>query len=90
MLKKDVEVLLKLNNLSPEEEHKLHDIYEKNRQKQLSREEYVFDQGVEKGIEKRLEKDKLESARSMLADGFPPATISKYIKLTIEEIEQLR
>lgn len=37
----------------------------------------------------KAENDKLESARSMLSDGFPPATISKHLKLSIDVIKSL-
>jgi len=38
----------------------------------------------------KAEAEKLESVKSMLADGFPPSTIAKHIKLSIEEIEKLK
>jgi len=33
--------------------------------------------------------EKLESAKSMLSDGFSPSTISKHLKISIQEIEKL-
>ena len=38
----------------------------------------------------KAETEKLESAKNMLADGFPPSTVAKYIKLSIEEIKALK
>ena len=38
----------------------------------------------------KAEAEKLESAKSMLEDGFPPSTIAKHIKLSIEEIKAIK
>ena len=38
---------------------------------------------------KKFDAEKLESAKSMLSDGFPPSVISKHLKLSIEEIDKL-
>ena len=52
-----------------------------------------LEQGMEKGIEKGMEKGKQEEAiniaREMKKDGLPFAQISKFTKLSIEEIEKL-
>jgi len=49
--------------------------------------------GMEKGMEKGIEKGKLEEAiaiaREMKRDGLPLAQISKFTKLSAEEIEKL-
>ena len=55
--------------------------------------DYALKEGFEKGIEQGIEKGKLEEAkeiaREMKKDGLPFAQISKFTKLSIEEIEKL-
>ncbi|MEQ7799797.1 hypothetical protein ABDJ41_08275 [Pedobacter sp. ASV1-7] len=46
-------------------------------------------QGIEKGIEKGIYQRSLEIAREMKKDKFPVDKISKFTKLSIEEIEKL-
>lgn len=46
-------------------------------------------QGIEQGIEQGEYKKSLDIAREMKKDGLPPAQISKFTKLSIEEIEKL-
>jgi predicted transposase/invertase (TIGR01784 family) len=52
-----------------------------------------IEKGIAQGIEKGIEKGKLEEAkeiaREMKKDGLPLSQISKFTKLSIEEIEQL-
>jgi uncharacterized sporulation protein YeaH/YhbH (DUF444 family) len=44
---------------------------------------------LKNSIETAVWKDKVQIAREMKADGIPTATISKYTKLPLEEIERL-
>ena len=69
---KEAAEMLKVSNLTPEE-RRLHEIYKKNRQKVLSREAYVFDQGIELGIEQ----NKLDTAKRLLAMGFSVGDAAK-------------
>jgi len=62
---KEAAEMPKVGNLTPEE-RRLYEIYKKNRQKVLSREAYVFDQGIELGVEQ----NKLDTAKRLLAMGF--------------------
>jgi predicted transposase/invertase (TIGR01784 family) len=52
-----------------------------------------MEQGMLKGIEKGIEKGKLDKAititKEMKNDGMPLAQISKFTKLSIEEIQKL-
>ena len=43
-----------------------------------------------KGIEKGKIEEKLETAKTMLVEGFDVATIAKITKLTVPEIEDLQ
>jgi len=56
-------------------------------------EEFLLDQAKKEGIEKGIEKGKLEEAIAiaieMKKDGIPLTQIAKFTKLTIEEIEKL-
>ena len=45
--------------------------------------------GFEQGIEQGTIKEKIEIAKSMLKDGLDKETISKYTKLSVEELKQL-
>ena len=45
--------------------------------------------GLEQGLERGAYQTKLETARSMLLDGFSPEMICKYTSLPIETIQQL-
>lgn len=45
--------------------------------------------GLERGLEQGAYQTKLETARSMLEDGFPVSTASKYTNLPLEVVEQL-
>jgi predicted transposase/invertase (TIGR01784 family) len=55
--------------------------------------DYARQEGMEQGMLKGIEKGKLEKAitiaREMKNDGLPLAQISKFTKLSIEEIEKL-
>jgi predicted transposase/invertase (TIGR01784 family) len=55
--------------------------------------DYARQEGMIKGIEKGIEKGKLEEAiaiaKEMKKDGLPLAQISKFTKLSAEEIEKL-
>jgi len=42
--------MIKVGNLTPEEEKKRQEVYKKNWQKLMSREAYVFEQGYNQGI----------------------------------------
>ena len=48
-----------------------------------------LEQGMERGLERGAYQTKLETARSMLLDGFSPEMICKYTSLPIETIQQL-
>ena len=48
-----------------------------------------LEQGLERGLERGAYQTKLETARSMLLDGFSPEMICKYTSLPIETIQQL-
>jgi len=56
-------------------------------------EELLLDQAEKKGIEKGMEKGKLEEAKSiareMKKEGIPIAQIAKFTKISIEIIEKL-
>ena len=45
--------------------------------------------GLEQGLERGAYQNKLETARSMLLDGFSPEMICKYTSLPIETVQQL-
>jgi len=45
--------------------------------------------GIEKGIEKGKHEEAVTIAKEMKKDGLPLAQISKFTKLSIEEIEKL-
>ena len=60
-------------------------MYEEERAIQCAREE-----GIEIGIERGIEKNAFEAARSMLADGFSVESVRKYTKLDEEKILALR
>ena len=45
--------------------------------------------GLERGLERGAYQNKLETARSLLLDGFSAEMISKYTSLPIEAIQQL-
>ena len=45
--------------------------------------------GLEQGLERGAYQTKLETARSMLEDGFPVSTVSKYTSLPLEIVQQL-
>jgi len=72
--------MLKISNLTPQE-RRLHDIYEKNRQKQLHREWYMFDQGVEK--------TKLETAKRLLGMGLSIADAANVADLDYSTVGEL-
>jgi len=60
---KEAAEMMKISNLTPAE-RRLYDIYEKNRQKQLSREEYVYDRGQDQ--ERKKERIKAEAEKAEL------------------------
>ena len=47
------------------------------------------EEGISIGLERGAYQTKLETARSMLEDGFPVSTASKYTNLPLEVVEQL-
>ena len=47
-------------------------------------------QGIKQGKEEGRELEKIDFVRSMLEDGLPVETISKYSKLSIEKLEELK
>jgi predicted transposase/invertase (TIGR01784 family) len=55
--------------------------------------DYARQEGMEKGMEKGIEKGEykkaLDIAREMKKDGLPFVQISKFTKLSVEEIEKL-
>jgi len=55
--------------------------------------DYAIKEGMEKGIEQGIEKGEhkkaLDVAREMKKDGLPLSQISKFTKLSVEEIEKL-
>jgi predicted transposase/invertase (TIGR01784 family) len=55
--------------------------------------DYALKEGIEQSIEKGMQQGKLEEAkeiaREMKKDGLPLLRISKFTKLSIEEIEKL-
>ena len=46
--------------------------------------------GLEQGLERGAYQKALETARSMLEDGFPVSTVSKYTSLPLETVQQLQ
>ena len=48
-----------------------------------------LERGLEQGLERGAYQNKLETARSLLLDGFSAEMISKYTSLPIEAIQQL-
>ena len=76
--------MLKISNLT-REERRLYDIYERNRQKMLSREEYVFDQGIEQGVEK----NKFDTAKRLLAMGLSIGDVAKGTDLDYSTVRKL-
>jgi len=77
---KEAAEMLKISNLT-KDERRLHDIYEKNRQKQLHREWYV--------MEKTVEKTKLETAKSFLSMGFSIGDVAKGTGLDYRVVSKL-
>ena len=47
------------------------------------------EEGISIGLERGAYQTKLKTARSMLEDGFPVSTASKYTNLPLEVVEQL-
>ena len=47
------------------------------------------EEGISIGLERGAYQTKLETARSMLEDGFPVSTVSKYPSLPLEIVQQL-
>jgi len=77
---KEAAEMLKVSNLTTEERRQ-HDIYERNIQKMLSREEYVFDQGAsEKAI---------ELARKFLSLGLSEELVSQGTGFELETLQKL-
>ena len=52
----------------------------------LTAEARGIEKGIEKGVEKGVEKSKIEIAKTMIADGMDVNTVSKYTKLTVDDI----
>ena len=48
-----------------------------------------MDLGREEGLEKGRENNQIETAKSMLEDGFAPELVQKYTKLSIDKIMTL-
>ena len=51
--------------------------------------DYARQEGIEKGIEKGKHEEAITIAKEMKKDGLPLVQISKFTKLSIEEIEKL-
>ncbi len=49
-----------------------------------------FEEGFKEGFREGRELAKIEVAQSMLKDNLPLETISKYTKLSIEKLEELK
>ncbi|WP_137665689.1 hypothetical protein [Enterococcus hulanensis] len=49
-----------------------------------------LNQGRREGIKEGRELEKIDFVRAMLEDGLPLETISKYSKLSIERLEELK
>jgi len=81
---KEAAEMLKISNLT-REERRLYDIYERNRQKMLSREEYVFDQGIEQGASEKA----IELARKFLSMGLSEEIVSKGTGFDLETLQKL-
>ena len=47
------------------------------------------EEGISIGLERGAYQTKLETARSMLEDGLPVSTVSKYTSLPLETVEEL-
>ena len=77
---KEASEMMKISSLTTEE-RKQYDIYKRNVQKMLSREAYVFDQGVEKS--------KLDTAKRLLTMGFSIEDVAKGADLDFNTVCQL-
>jgi predicted transposase/invertase (TIGR01784 family) len=62
----------------------------KTQNDRISREANAEARGIALGEERGELKKARETARTMLADGVPIATVSKYTGLSLEEIEALK
>lgn len=71
------------------EEKSMYDSSQKRRWDSQSVLDYALKEGFEKGLEKGKFEEAKQIAREMKKDGFPVSQISKFTKLSIEEIEQL-
>ncbi len=63
---------------------------EKNRRDQVAREDYVFDQGKEEGIQKGKEEGRKEIVLSMIQNKMEASIISKITGLSEKEIKNLK
>ncbi len=80
------EAMTYLRKFSEEEQRQiLREAREKNRRDQVAREDYVFDQGKEEGMQKGMQK----VALNILKSNFKPSVISNITGLSKNEIKKL-
>ena len=85
---KEASEMIAISNLSTEE-YRLHRIIEKNQQKILSREEYVYDKGFDQGFGQGVEDNKIETAKRLLAAGMSAIDIAKWTDLDLEIVQRI-
>jgi len=81
--------MLKISNLT-KEERQLHEVYERNRSKLLSREAYVHDEGFDQGHEQGASEKAIEIAKRLLKMGLSIEDVAKGADLDFNVVHQLR